>query len=187
MTDRAYQKEYMRKYRKGEKTAKDNGNNHLIDRLEWKDIPERPGYAASKCGQILSKERTMVRSNGRSHSTPARVLKQSSSTDGYFQVGVYEDTKKKMRQVARLVHEAWHGPIPEGMHVDHIDQNHRNNYADNLQLLTPAANNTKKELHAVKVCYNAGAALAWDTLTQHVMKRPGGEAIMGDIRKELFK
>ena len=155
---REYQRVYMRKVRAGETTAKDNGQNHLIAKLTWIDISGYPGYMASDCGQILSKSRDMVRSNGRKHTVPAKVLKQNADSTGYMQVGLYVDKKRSNRQVHRLVHLAWIGDIPEGMVVDHIDANRKNNRAGNLQVLTPTENTLKGWEDAKKEAFNAGYA-----------------------------
>src|SRR3990172_1681877 len=104
MRNKEYFRDYMRKWRAGETTVQENGLSHLIDKLEWKDIPGYSGYKASKCGQILSEERTKIRSNGRSHTVPTRVLKQNPDGTGYMQVGLYADNKKRACQVARLVY-----------------------------------------------------------------------------------
>lgn len=58
--------------------------------------------------------------------------------------GVYfERYKTKTLYVHRVVY-AWHiGPIPEGLEVDHIDNNRFNNDVSNLQLLTKELNTYK--------------------------------------------
>lgn len=42
--------------------------------------------------------------------------------------------------VHRLVYEAFKGEIPEGMEIDHIDRNRRNNNPDNLRVVTHKEN-----------------------------------------------
>jgi|GEM_PF-4594807 len=44
------------------------------------------------------------------------------------------------KQLSHLIYEQVHGPIAEGMHIDHIDDNPLNNSISNLQLLTPSQN-----------------------------------------------
>lgn len=51
--------------------------------------------------------------------------------------------EKKQFFVHRLVYEAFHGPIPFGLTVDHIDSEKLNNRLENLQLLTREENTRK--------------------------------------------
>lgn len=41
----------------------------------------------------------------------------------------------------KIIWEMYNGPIPEGMQVDHIDQDKLNNKLENLRLATPQQNN----------------------------------------------
>lgn len=151
-----YHREYMRKRRAGEVTVNDNGFSHLIEKLQWKFIPGYSGYKVSKCGYVLSCKRTKIRSNGRRHTTPARVLKHWPDTNGYYQVYLYLNDKKVARSNHRLVYLAWKGEIPVDMVVDHIDADKLNNHADNLQLLSNQMNVIKGWEDAKKKAYEAG-------------------------------
>ena len=50
------------------------------------------------------------------------------------------DASHRIALVHRLVYEAFKGEIPEGMEIDHIDRNRRNNNPDNLRVVTRAEN-----------------------------------------------
>lgn len=54
-------------------------------------------------------------------------------------------TRNKL--VHRLVWEAFNGPIPKGMWINHKDGNKANNHLDNLELTTPSENH----FHASRV------------------------------------
>ena len=61
---------------------------------------------------------------------------------GYEQVTLSDNNNdKKTYSVHRVVYEAVSGtPIPEGMQVNHIDENKTNNHITNLNLMTPKEN-----------------------------------------------
>tara|TARA_R110002126_G_scaffold274305_1_gene419243 strand:- start:72 stop:536 length:465 start_codon:yes stop_codon:yes gene_type:complete len=60
---------------------------------------------------------------------------------GYAAVSLYGVTKKpKQVGIHRLVWEAFKSPIPEGMEIDHINNNRLNNMISNLQLMSKRDN-----------------------------------------------
>ena len=60
---------------------------------------------------------------------------------GYLIVNLCCNGKSKKCRLHRLVWEAFNGPIPEGMHVNHINEDPKDNRLCNLNLLTPKENN----------------------------------------------
>ena len=59
---------------------------------------------------------------------------------GYYKVQFNScgKTRAPSRQfVHRVIYQTFHGDIPQGLTVNHIDGSHNNNHADNLNLLTP--------------------------------------------------
>lgn len=71
-----------------------------------------------------------------------RQLKNFVSSGGYFMVGLYIDGERFNRFVHRLVYGSFVEKIPEGLQIDHKDQNKLNNYIYNLRLATPQQNST---------------------------------------------
>lgn len=73
------------------------------------------------------------------------VCKHKYTKDKEYPVVVFSyKNKSKCIPLSRLIY-VWHkGDIPEGMEVDHIDNNQFNNHIDNLQLLTPEENRAKR-------------------------------------------
>ena len=69
-----------------------------------------------------------------------RNLKCSPAPGGYIRVGLYADGSSKQYAVHRLVWEAFNGPIPEGMVINHLDCVRSHNMLANLQLCTQKAN-----------------------------------------------
>lgn len=58
----------------------------------------------------------------------------------YWRVQLRKDGKTIKKTVHQLVYEAFVGEIPDGMQVNHIDENKDNNRLDNLNLMTPKEN-----------------------------------------------
>lgn len=65
-------------------------------------------------------------------------LKPNLRPDGYLSITLSDnDGKIKKYRIHRVVYEAVTGqPIPEGMQVNHIDENKTNNHISNLNLMT---------------------------------------------------
>lgn len=59
---------------------------------------------------------------------------------GRLRVLIYRNGVRKDMKIHRLVYEAFYGPIPKDMTVDHIDENILNNHYTNLRLLTASEN-----------------------------------------------
>ena len=69
-----------------------------------------------------------------------RILKPFKEKDGYLHVELYKNRKGKKFYVHRLVWEAFNGAIPEGMQVNHINEDKTDNRLENLNLMTPKEN-----------------------------------------------
>lgn len=59
---------------------------------------------------------------------------------GYELVTIHQDGKTITYRVHRLIYETLVGKISEGMEIDHIDTNPRNNSIENLRVCTPKEN-----------------------------------------------
>lgn len=85
------------------------------------------------------------RGRGRSHKRPPRmlILSQFPNDCGYLKVDLYIDGHQSTRYVAHLVAEAFIGPRPDGMVVDHIDFDLNHNHYTNLRYLTHEENSSR--------------------------------------------
>lgn len=94
----------------------------------WKYIPGFDNkYLASNYGRIKS----LIKN---------RVLSPFLNNCGYEMVSLTKDKQSKHYLVHRLVWLAFNGDIPQGLVVNHIDENRQNNFLGNLNLLTDSEN-----------------------------------------------
>lgn len=103
----------------------------------WKSIlwdGEDTGYIISEYGNVRNIKTDKLLSETNEYQISHRK-----------RVAIYYKGQRKEYKLHRLVYEVFHGPIPEGMTVDHIDENIHNNHYLNLQLLT-ASDNIKSYL-----------------------------------------
>lgn len=110
----------------------------------WKDIVGFEGlYEVSNMGRVKSLKRTVWNSGKGCYKTVAeRILKPGKNSNGYLQVQLYKDGKKKMDRIHRLVATAF-CENPHGFkEVNHIDEDKTNNCADNLEFCNRSYNNT---------------------------------------------
>lgn len=96
-------------------------------------------YQVSSLGRVRSCDR-FVKDGRCTRLFRGKLLKPGIAIGGYLQVKLCKDGKPTIFTVHRLVWEAFHGKIPEGMQVNHIDEDKTNNSLDNLNLMTPKQN-----------------------------------------------
>ncbi len=99
----------------------------------WKTIPSHPAYEASSLGRI----RRVAAGRG---AKAGRVIAQTPMNAGYLSVNLWENCKGRTRLVHRLVCEAFHGPIPDGLDVNHKNSNRTDNRPENLNCMTRKEN-----------------------------------------------
>ena len=99
----------------------------MIDEL--RDIPGFPNYAITSDGRVWS-----------NHKTRNGFLVPKKDKYGYLHVGLCRVGKRNMRQVHRLVLEAFVGPCPAGMEACHNNGVRTDNRVENLRWDTKAAN-----------------------------------------------
>ena len=96
-----------------------------VNKGYWKDLNER--YSVSKYGTVYDKERD-------------RIVKPCLNNKGYELIKAKYNEKWRAKFVHQLVWEAFNGKIPEGMEINHIDENKQNNCLENLNLMTHKEN-----------------------------------------------
>ena len=106
----------------------------------WRTVPGFDGYyEASNYGKVKSLDR--VTKWGRAtYIRKGRILKESIDKHGYHRVSLFVNGQPFYYRVNVLVYTAFIGPVPDGMQVNHIDENKDNNCVWNLNLMSPKDN-----------------------------------------------
>ena len=65
----------------------------------------------------------------------------------YYNIQLYKNNKMTSFPLHRLIYSAHYGEIPEGMLIDHIDNNTFNNDISNLRLATRSENNHNRKVN----------------------------------------
>lgn len=96
----------------------------------WKMVQGFPMYDVSDKGNV------------RSYQTDRRscFLKPILTNDGYFRVALYRDSEQHLKQVHRLVLEAFVSLRPEGLETNHKDGDKINNHLENLEWISHRGN-----------------------------------------------
>lgn len=95
----------------------------------WEDILDfEDFYEASGQGRIRNTK-------------TGRIIKQGMNKYGYPQVCVSKYGKHYTITVAKCVWTAFNGKVPEGMQINHINEDKTDNRLENLNLMTPKENN----------------------------------------------
>lgn len=108
----------------------------------WKVYPKYPWIEASNLGRVRTKDRTVIRSDGRKQFVKGRVLKQWKSNSGYMLVSFCANGKQVKLLVHRIIAITFI-PNPNNYpEVNHIDCDRANNRLDNLEWCTHQENIT---------------------------------------------
>lgn len=70
-----------------------------------------------------------------------RKRKPTVNSFGYAVITLTKNGKQCIKRLNRLVWEAFNGPIPDGLQVNHINENKLDNRLENLNLMTCKENN----------------------------------------------
>lgn len=129
----------------------------------WKDIKGYEGlYQVSNLGR--------VRSLGNNKNRKEKILKHVLNDRGYPTVGLCKNGKAKRCYVHRLVYEAFIGEIPEGMQINHKDENKENNVLSNIDTLMTCKEN-----------------INWGTRNERAAKAKGKSVIQKNLDGKVVK
>lgn len=100
---------------------------------EWRDVPGYEGkYQVSNLGR--------VKTLNWKQTGEERMLTATRNHGRYYFVMLQKGKIRKHNFVHRLVWIAFNGPIPEGMQLNHINEDITDNRLVNLSLVTPSEN-----------------------------------------------
>jgi len=111
----------------------------------WRSLEGYEGYyEVSNMGRVKSIER-VVKTSGGTKTNKERVLKQSSDNYGYLSVTFSKEGKTRSFKTHQLVAIAFlgHKPCGHKLIIDHIDNDCKNNHANNLQITSNRENTSK--------------------------------------------
>jgi hypothetical protein len=106
---------------------------------KWKAVPWlATTYEISDNGQL--RRVTRLKRPNRKLKVFRTAIRSHPTGHGYLRLDVYREQERGQVYIHRLVWEAFHGRIPNGMDINHRDGNKSNNRLDNLELVTRSEN-----------------------------------------------
>lgn len=113
----------------------------------------------------------------------------TQTTKGYIRVSFSRNRYTENHLAHKIVAEVFHGPRPEGYHIDHINNVKTDNRAENLRYCTPAENNAFKTSHGTQAYGERnGAATLTDEQAEMIRQRKAAGGRFwgrGEIATEL--
>lgn len=107
----------------------------------WKPVVGYEGlYEVSDQGRVRSLDRTVTNKDGRSERHNGKILRSQKLHNGYRELYLSRNGRRKHRTIHSLVAEAFLGTRPKGHDVMHIDGDRENNALDNLRFGTRSEN-----------------------------------------------
>lgn len=140
---------------------------YIIADLEgeiWRDISKyEDAYQVSNLGRVKSKYRVRYRKlTDQNVIYPGKLMKQHIDASGYYRITLCKDGKRILNLVHHLVFWTFNTHIKpiSGYHIDHINQNQKDNRLENLQYIEERQNYIKRSLCSPKTSKYTG--VCWD-------------------------
>ena len=120
----------------------------MVTKEIWKEGLYWEGlYEVSNMGRVRNIQRWVKSKGPGKKFLPVVIRKPQLNRYGYPVVCLNGKEKAVLKSIHRMVVEAFIGPIPDGMQVNHKDGNKENNNLDNLEICTGSEN----QLHRHRV------------------------------------
>lgn len=126
-------------------------------------------YEVSDLGNVRSIDRIVYRKDGgeeRRRGTPMSP-KTERGRGGYRRVSLRKSGIRLTHTVHSLVLSAFVGPRPDGMQIDHIDNDPGNNRLENLQYVNAAENTNRQKLFGTSVSDRANRGIHHQVIKTH--------------------
>lgn len=108
---------------------------------EWRQVVGYEGYySVSSIGRVRSESRTVPHRGCGSVRIAGKMKNTAPNSWGYKQAKLCRNGSGELRLVHRLVVEAFSGPIPAGMEINHKNGVKTDNRLCNLEVVTPKEN-----------------------------------------------
>ena len=123
---------------------------------EWKPIKGYENlYEISNYGRVRSLDKYVKSKNGSMQFRKGKLIIPHipNKKAPYYQIQLWKNGAYKYFYIHQLVYIAFVGQIPEGMQVNHLNENGLDNRLENLNLMTPKENSnwgTRNERRANK-------------------------------------
>jgi hypothetical protein len=126
-----------------------------MDSIEqWRDVVGYVGlYQVSDRSRVRSLDRSSHRGGRKDYTVFLRgkIMTSVINANGYHQVTLCREGKRKTAQVHILALEAFVGPRPDGADTRHLDGNRANSYLYNIKWGTKSENAQDQLLHGTHV------------------------------------
>lgn len=154
------------------------GNEEPTDYASPNKIPVKGyegAYSVTKDGRVWSEKREIVAKNSVKRVVGGSWLTPFDLGDGYLRVNLRANGQIKMFCVHWVLARSFIDGHFEGMEIDHIDRNNRNNNLANLRYVTKLKNVLNRE---AKGCYFRPSRNRWQAIL-----RVGGKSVYTGLFK----
>lgn len=138
---------------------------------QWRDIEGYEGlYQVSNEGRVRSLDKIVSSKCGSKSLRKGKIMKPHIADNGYLRVILQNNGVIKNYPLHYLVIKTFIGEKPEGMQINHKDENKLNNSVENLEYCTPKYNCNYGNRNRVLSYKNSRAVAAFDKNGEMVCK-----------------
>lgn len=121
-----------------------NERNIVMSTEQWESIPEFPNYQFNPNTLEVKSIARDVPFRWFNRPIKERILKPRETSGGYYQFVLTNESGTRGLQRSQISWLVQYGELPsKGIHIDHINNNTKDDRIENLQLLTIRENTTK--------------------------------------------